>query len=176
MSSWLIRSPIVQGLTNHGSGWVTSGLNKDLKLRPGDVVWIDKQRDRPEVKSFRLFISGRSVSRPYLREDPRHLVGRDSVWPSWLSRVVGQSSAPAFLQLTCYTGTYIPTRTPHFHWITEFPLFTRADPEKDLIAKGRWSSTHHPFTAPVWQDVQALYDGRISEVSIRMRGRILNCC
>jgi aspartyl-tRNA synthetase len=49
-------------------------------------------------------------------------------------------------------------------------LFTRADAEKDLLAKGRWSSTHHPFTAPAWQDVQALYEGRISEVRIDVRG------
>jgi aspartyl-tRNA synthetase len=71
-------------------------------------------------------------------------------------------------------GTYSPTRTPHFLWIVEFPLFTRADAEKDLLAKGRWSSTHHPFTAPAWQDVHALFDGRISEVSTYVRGRSRN--
>jgi hypothetical protein len=90
MSSWLTHSPIIQNLTYRGGGLVTSGLNGNLKLQPGDVVWIGKQRVRPEVKAFRLFISGRSVSRPYLREDRRHLVGRDFVWLSWLSRVVGR--------------------------------------------------------------------------------------
>ncbi|KAH9077449.1 tRNA synthetases class II-domain-containing protein [Lactarius deliciosus] len=71
-------------------------------------------------------------------------------------------------------GTYTPTRSPHFLWITEFPLFTRADAEKDALAKGRWSSTHHPFTAPAWQDVQALYDGRISEVRGQHYDLVLN--
>lgn len=49
MSSWLIHSSII---THHGSGWVTSDLNIKLKLQPGDVVWIGKQRDKPEVKAF----------------------------------------------------------------------------------------------------------------------------
>ncbi|KAI0269253.1 tRNA synthetases class II-domain-containing protein [Gloeopeniophorella convolvens] len=72
-------------------------------------------------------------------------------------------------------GTYTPTREPHFLWITEFPLFTRADPEKDaLLAQGRWSSTHHPFTAPAWQDVQALYEGRISEIRGQHYDLVLN--
>ena len=53
---------------------------------------------------------------------------------------------------------------PHFLWVTEFPLFTRADPDKALAAHGRWSSTHHPFTAPMWEDVDTLYGGRVSEV------------
>jgi hypothetical protein len=87
MSSWLSHSPIIQKLTYPGGGWVTSGLDENLKLQPGDVVWIGEQRDRPEV---RLFFSTRSVSPPYSREDRRHLVGREFVWLSWLSRVVGQ--------------------------------------------------------------------------------------
>ena len=54
---------------------------------------------------------------------------------------------------------------PHFLWVTEFPLFTRADEDKEFLAHGRWSSSHHPFTAPMWQDVQKMYEGRIGEVS-----------
>ncbi|KAF8505505.1 tRNA synthetases class II-domain-containing protein [Russula emetica] len=137
MSSWLIHSPIIQKFTHPGGA--TSGLNEKLKLQPGDVVWIGKQRDRPEGGSTAL-------GRQRLR----------------------------LAQLAQLRETYTPTRTPHFHWITEFPLFTRADPEKDLFAKGRWSSTHHPFTAPAWQDVQALYDGRISEVRGQHYDLVLN--
>lgn len=48
--------------------------------------------------------------------------------------------------------------------MTEFPLFTRADADKDFLAHGRWSSSHHPFTAPMWEDVEALYDGRVEQV------------
>lgn len=58
------------------------------------------------------------------------------------------------------------TKEPHFLWITEFPLFTRADEDKDFLAKGRWSSSHHPFTAPMWQDIEAMYDGHIETVSL----------
>ena len=54
---------------------------------------------------------------------------------------------------------------PHFLWVTEFPLFTRADEDKEFLARGRWSSSHHPFTAPMWEDVPKKYDGRINEVS-----------
>jgi hypothetical protein len=61
MSSWLIHSPIIQKFTHRGDGWVTSGLNENLKLQPGDVVWIGKQRNRPEVKGFVYsFPAGRS--------------------------------------------------------------------------------------------------------------------
>jgi aspartyl-tRNA synthetase len=139
MSSWPHDSPIVRGSIRYDSGWVTGGLSEDLKLQPGDVVWIGKQRGRPEGGSTAL-------GRQRLR----------------------------LAELAQSRGTYSPTRTPHFHWITEFPLFTRADAEKDLFAKGRWSSTHHPFTAPVWQDVQALYDGRVSEVRGQHYDLVLN--
>jgi len=36
-------------------------------------------------------------------------------------------------------------------------LFTKADDDKDFLAKGRWSSSHHPFTAPKWQDVSLMH-------------------
>jgi aspartyl-tRNA synthetase len=62
-------------------------------------------------------------------------------------------------------AAYIPTSVPHFLWVTEFPLFTRSDPDKDIhLAQGRWSSTHHPFTAPVWEDVDALWAGEADQV------------
>jgi hypothetical protein len=45
---------------------------------------------------------------------------------------------------------------PHFLWITEFPLFTRADSDKAVLSGGRWASTHHPFTAPMHSHLPAL--------------------
>jgi hypothetical protein len=73
MSSWLIHSPIIQKFTHRGGGWVTSGLDEKLKLQPGDVVWIGKQRDRPEVKAFLYsFMAGRSHG--------RMLGGIDGTW------------------------------------------------------------------------------------------------
>ncbi|KAI0049589.1 hypothetical protein FA95DRAFT_1581649 [Auriscalpium vulgare] len=68
----------------------------------------------------------------------------------------------------------IPTSDPHFLWVTEFPLFTHADHDKDFLAKGRWSSSHHPFTAPAWQDIEALYAGRFSEVRGQHYDLVLN--
>ncbi|KAJ3485049.1 hypothetical protein NLI96_g5243 [Meripilus lineatus] len=63
---------------------------------------------------------------------------------------------------------------PHFLWVTEFPLFTRADEDKEFLAHGRWSSSHHPFTAPMWQDVQKMHEGRIGEVRGQHYDLVLN--
>ncbi|KAK4683653.1 aspartyl-tRNA synthetase, partial [Tremellales sp. Uapishka_1] len=57
----------------------------------------------------------------------------------------------------------LPTQ-PHFLWITQFPLFTRADEDKEFQAKGRWSSTHHPFTAPMFEDLEDLKKGNVEAV------------
>ncbi|KAG8218411.1 tRNA synthetases class II-domain-containing protein [Butyriboletus roseoflavus] len=71
-------------------------------------------------------------------------------------------------------GDYVPPPYPHFLWVTEFPLFTRSDPDKDFLAHGRWTSTHHPFTAPMWQDIEAMYDGRIDQVRGQHYDLVLN--
>ncbi len=51
--------------------------------------------------------------------------------------------------------------------MTEFPLFTRADEDKDFLAHGRWSSSHHPFTAPMWEDIEKMHAGQVEEVRVR---------
>ena len=66
--------------------------------------------------------------------------------------------------LILITGDVTVTDEPHFLWVTEFPLFTHDDSDKDFLAHGRWSSSHHPFTAPMWQDIDALYKGDIENV------------
>ncbi|KAH7887947.1 hypothetical protein F5I97DRAFT_2013398 [Phlebopus sp. FC_14] len=71
-------------------------------------------------------------------------------------------------------GDYVPPTNPHFLWVTEFPLFTREDPEKAFLARGRWSSTHHPFTAPMWQDIECLYAGHIDQVRGQHYDLVLN--
>jgi hypothetical protein len=65
-------------------------------------------------------------------------------------------------------GDFTITADPHFLWITEFPLFTRVDEDKEFLAKGRWSSSHHPFTAPMWQDIEAMYRGDIEMVCVTL--------
>ncbi|KAH7916741.1 hypothetical protein BJ138DRAFT_1169052 [Hygrophoropsis aurantiaca] len=71
-------------------------------------------------------------------------------------------------------GDYTPPEVPHFLWITEFPLFTRADSDKEFLARGRWSSSHHPFTAPMWQDIEAMYAGRVEQVRGQHYDLVLN--
>ncbi|KAI0786332.1 tRNA synthetases class II-domain-containing protein [Abortiporus biennis] len=71
-------------------------------------------------------------------------------------------------------GDLVLPSDPHFLWVTEFPLFTRADEDKEFLAHGRWSSSHHPFTAPMWQDVQKMYERRIGEVRGQHYDLVLN--
>ena len=58
----------------------------------------------------------------------------------------------------------LPTE-PHFLWITQFPLFTRADEDKRFLSKGRWASSHHPFTTPMYEDLEDLKNGKVDGVS-----------
>lgn len=68
------------------------------------------------------------------------------------------------LRLRLAEELHIPHNTPYaFTWVTEFPLFTKADADKDHLSKGRYASTHHPFTAPYAEDV-ALLDSAPSRV------------
>jgi len=71
-------------------------------------------------------------------------------------------------------GDWVLPEGPHFLWITEFPLFTRTDRDKDFLAQGRWSSTHHPFTAPMWEDIDAMYNGRLESVRGQHYDLVLN--
>ncbi|KZV69140.1 hypothetical protein PENSPDRAFT_686628 [Peniophora sp. CONT] len=72
-------------------------------------------------------------------------------------------------------GTWNPAeKPPRFLWVTEFPLFTRADADKEFLAHGRWSSSHHPFTAPMAEDVPALYSGEYAAVRGQHYDLVLN--
>lgn len=48
--------------------------------------------------------------------------------------------------------------SPCFLWVTDFPLFTLSDPDKAELSNGRWSSTHHPFTAPTLESLPQLQE------------------
>ncbi|KAI9001243.1 hypothetical protein BD414DRAFT_474078 [Trametes punicea] len=71
-------------------------------------------------------------------------------------------------------GDLVLSEQPKFLWVTEFPLFTRADEDKEFLAHGRWSSSHHPFTAPMWEDVEKMYAGKIEEVRGQHYDLVLN--
>lgn len=65
--------------------------------------------------------------------------------------------------------------TPHFLWVTEFPLFSSHDEDKEFLTRGRkWSSTHHPFTAPMYEDLPAFYAGDYARVRAQHYDIVLN--
>ncbi|KAK0490758.1 tRNA synthetases class II-domain-containing protein [Armillaria novae-zelandiae] len=86
---------------------------------------------------------------------------------TWLnrSRVVPQISEPldasqvAALaeKLGISPGKFVLPDSHNFLWVTE-----------------KWSSTHHPFTAPMWQDVEALFNGEIESVRGQHYDLVLN--
>ncbi|KAJ7368073.1 tRNA synthetases class II-domain-containing protein [Mycena albidolilacea] len=109
-----------------------------------------------------------------------HLKLGDLVWLCRSPKVPRGGSSPLgqlrlhLSELAQSSGKLSLTTKPHFLWITEFPLFTRSDGDKEFLARGRWSSTHHPFTAPMWQDIEALYRGDIENVRGQHYDLVLN--
>lgn len=63
---------------------------------------------------------------------------------------------------------------PHFLWVTQFPLFTRSDDDKAHLSRGRWASTHHPFTAPMYEDLEQLKKGQVEGVRGQHYDLVLN--
>ncbi|KAF7355121.1 AA-TRNA-LIGASE-II domain-containing protein [Mycena sanguinolenta] len=109
-----------------------------------------------------------------------HLKLGDVVWLCRSPTVPRGGSSPLgqlrihLSELAQSSGKLSLTTKPHFLWITEFPLFTRSDGDKEFLAQGRWSSTHHPFTAPMWQDIEAMYRGDIEGVRGQHYDLVLN--
>ncbi|TFK43163.1 hypothetical protein BDQ12DRAFT_674504 [Crucibulum laeve] len=124
---------------------------------------------------------------PYLNEEDLSTVNTalkiksgDDIWlahrprsPKGGSSALGRTRLSVF-ELAQARGEFTVTRDPHFLWITEFPLFTRDDADKEFLAHGRWSSSHHPFTAPVWQDVEVMYRGEVQSVRGQHYDLVLN--
>lgn len=131
----------------------------------GDTLYVSRRRAVPEVSvaSTGLF----QLSRAQGGSTP---LGRIRTRLSESAQNLGVSDviSVVFRSLHLVSGDYVPPPYPHFLWVTEFPLFTRSDPDKDFLARGRWTSTHHPFTAPMWQDIEAMYDGRIDQVCAQL--------
>jgi hypothetical protein len=83
-----------------------------------------------------------------------------------------ECTAP-WLNVYAETGIFPGIESPSILWVTEFPLFTR-DEEKEFLARGRWSSSHHPFTAPAIEDLPLLATGEYSKVRSLARFRIVD--
>ncbi|KAJ3534202.1 hypothetical protein NM688_g7172 [Phlebia brevispora] len=104
----------------------------------------------------------------------------DTVWlarrtriPEGGSTILGRLRL-AIASLAQSSGDLTLPPAPHFLWVTEFPLFTHADSDKEFLAHGRWSSSHHPFTAPMWEDIEKMYAGQIAEVRGQHYDLVLN--
>ncbi|KAG6833783.1 hypothetical protein H0H87_001215 [Tephrocybe sp. NHM501043] len=136
--SWLSNATTHASLQELGPEEILH-VNKMLKLRHGDHIWLARRPRIPKGGSSALGVARLCIS----------------------------ETAQA-------RGEFEITKKPHFLWITEFPLFTQADADKDFLAKGRWSSSHHPFTAPMWQDIDAMYHGEVESVRGQHYDLVLN--
>ncbi|KAF8332813.1 uncharacterized protein EI90DRAFT_3145409 [Cantharellus anzutake] len=126
-----------------GVGDVNHGFDRPdtlASLQPGDILFLALREKRLEGGST--------------------LLGRTRLRLADEAAKLGASQP--------YGIRYSPPHEPNFLWITEFPLFTRADADKDaFLGHGRWSSSHHPFTAPMWEDAEGLLDGTINPANVR---------
>ncbi|CAA7260176.1 unnamed protein product [Cyclocybe aegerita] len=137
--TWLLESKAASHVYPDMNSEDQTIVNKALKLKAGDDIWLSY---RPRV-------------------------------PTGGSTALGKARLQIFERAQS-RGDYIVTKDPHFLWITEFPLFTRDDADKEHLAHGRWSSSHHPFTAPMWQDIDALYRGEAEKVRGQHYDLVLN--
>ncbi|WRT63567.1 aspartate-tRNA ligase [Kwoniella shivajii] len=78
------------------------------------------------------------------------------------------------MELSVAKGLMTLPSEPHFLWITQFPLFTMADEDKAHLSKGRYASTHHPFTAPMFEDMNDLKNGKVDGVRGQHYDLVLN--
>ncbi|KAJ3790576.1 tRNA synthetases class II-domain-containing protein [Lentinula aff. detonsa] len=104
----------------------------------------------------------------------------DIVWLARRSRVPSGGSTLLgrqrlrLLDVASAAGKVTLPEAPQFLWVTEFPLFTRFDDDKEFLAKGRYSSSHHPFTAPMWEDIKSLYEDKVESVRGQHYDLVLN--
>jgi aspartyl-tRNA synthetase len=126
----------MMGLEMSGDGAVAGG-----GVEPGDIIWLAQRKKIAEGGWTQL---GR------LRTQIADVLAVKGACNLWVELKSGALELPV---------------EPHFLWVTQFPLFTRADEDKDFLAKGRWASSHHPFTAPMFEDLEALKKGDVEGVS-----------
>ena len=122
-------------------------LVKILDLRQGGTIWLSRRSKRPEVGYF------------VQRGSPIDTALPQGGWtPLGRLRIALSEAAQR-------SGALVLSPAPKFLWVTEFPLFTRADEDKEFLAHGRWSSSHHPFTAPMYEDIEKMLAKDVEDVS-----------
>ena len=116
-------------------------------LRQGGTIWLSRRSKRPEVGYF------------VQRGSPIDTALPQGGWtPLGRLRIALSEAAQR-------SGALVLSPAPKFLWVTEFPLFTRADEDKEFLAHGRWSSSHHPFTAPMYEDIEKMLAKDVEDVS-----------
>lgn len=145
-----LREAEVRSYTVNGSAAWEEGLAQELGLS-GDVQAMRSGAELPEgtllVGCVRgKYLSGGSTS-----------MGKIRLRLSELAQQKYDLDYPKY----CFT------------WVTEFPLFSK-DEDKEFIARGRWSSTHHPFTAPMLEDMPLVEQGRYENIRGQHYDLVLN--
>ncbi|KAJ7086667.1 hypothetical protein C8R44DRAFT_820746 [Mycena epipterygia] len=164
---------------SHESNFID--LSRQCESNPGveRIILTEKNISTWLIQSSAAAGAAGDGQQDRINENLQMKVG-DVVWLCRSPKVPRGGSTPLgqlrlqLSELAQTSGKLSLTTKPHFLWITEFPLFTRADGDKEFLAQGRWSSTHHPFTAPMWQDIEALYNGNVEGVRGQHYDLVLN--
>ncbi|RKP15147.1 tRNA synthetases class II-domain-containing protein [Piptocephalis cylindrospora] len=62
----------------------------------------------------------------------------------------------------------------NFLWVQDFPLLTRVESAEGKNDSGGWIATHHPFTAPVIEDIPLLYTNHPEKIRGQHYDLVLN--
>lgn len=110
------------------------------------LAWIKKQKEG-YASSITKFFSEALLSQLSERMDAE--VGDLMLFGAAKDSIVNQSLDHLRRHIAKERGL-IQKNTYKFHWVTDFPLFVWDDEEK------RYSSAHHPFTSPHFEDLPML--------------------
>ncbi|KAH9853711.1 tRNA synthetases class II-domain-containing protein [Lenzites betulinus] len=146
-----------------------------MQVAPGTSEWLSGSRIVQDLLS--------STQPSIVTSELNHSLGLTEGGVVWLARRPRRPEGGwtglgrlrlALSEAAQRRGDLVLSNDPKFLWVTEFPLFTRADEDKEFLAHGRWSSSHHPFTAPMYEDIEKMYSGTVEEVRGQHYDLVLN--
>lgn len=149
---------VVKGLCTAGEKFSRSDIEKDFTRLVMDfgakgLAWC--KVDRPQTGSSQLCLAG-GIAKFFNPQQHQQIIQRFAAGPGDLILLVADKPAAAYKALAplrnrlakdlnlCTPNTY------RFVWVVDFPLFEWNENEK------RHESFHHPFTAPVPEDLPKL--------------------